>query len=208
MSLSGTALVTGASGIVGPAVARMLVERGITVRCTMRAAMKGVQHVVHVAADRRLWARNPAEIVDSNVSGSRNIMEEALRAGVERIVCTGSVATVKPIQVGDPADETSVLEKHQAVGAYKRRKLLAERPVLTKGARGLPVTIVKSSTPIGPRDAKPTPTGRMIVEAASGRVPAFVAAKAERERGDKARPYAEGIRDAIAWFRHAGHLRK
>jgi dihydroflavonol-4-reductase len=331
MNLTGKALVTGASGFVGSAVARLLVERGFSVRALVRSsspkqhlagldiefvqgdlrdaeavrqAMAGMRWIFHVAADYRLWARNPAEIIDNNMRSTRIVMEEARRASVERIVYTSSVATLKTGPSGESADETMPLDEHQAIGSYKLSKLMAERLVLDMAARGLPVTIVNPSTPIGPRDVKPTPTGRLIVEAASGRVPAFVetglnmvhvddvaaghlaalergrigeryilggqnaslseilatiarqtgrrpprmkipraavfpiavvaqtiargtgrepfitvdglrmsknrmfftAAKAERELGFHARPYAEGIRDAIEWFRQAGYL--
>lgn len=195
------ALVTGASGFVGSAVARRLVERGYRVRVLMRAsspsanvegiacetvegdmrdaqsmrrAMADVRYVFHVAADYRLWARDPEEIVRNNSAGARAVMESALAAGVERIVYTSSVAALKPL-AGGAADETSRHTEETAIGAYKRSKVVAERIVERMIAeRGLPAVIVSPSTPIGPRDIKPTPTGRIIVEAATGRMPAFV----------------------------------
>jgi dihydroflavonol-4-reductase len=142
---------------------------------TIRPAMAGVRYLFHVAADYRLWARDRNEIVINNVTGTRVMMEEALHAGVERIVYTSSVATLAVQRDGTSVDETVPLEELKAIGAYKRSKVAAERLVERMIAQqGLPAVIVNPSTPIGPRDVKPTPTGRIIVEAALGRIPAFV----------------------------------
>lgn len=193
-------LVTGASGFVGAAVARALAAQGARLRLLVRAtsdrtnvagldaelvegdlrdeasvrrAAEGVRYLFHVAADYRIWAPDPEEIVRNNRAGTLAVMNAARSAVVERIVYTSSVATLKPLD-GGAADETRPATPEQAVGAYKRSKVVAERLVEAMAADGLPVVIVNPSTPIGPRDVKPTPTGRIVVEAANGKMPAYV----------------------------------
>ena len=134
-----------------------------------------MRYIFHVAADYRLWARDPSEIFASNVEGTRNLMEEAMRAGVERVVYTSSVATIALRSDGMATTRPLHLRENESIGAYKRSKIAAERMVEAMVAeRGLAAVIVNPSTPIGPRDVRPTPTGRIIIEAANGRIPAFI----------------------------------
>jgi dihydroflavonol-4-reductase len=202
MSSPAQSLITGATGLVGSAVARTLVQAGFPVRALVRPgsprtqldgidvefiegdirdaasiqrAMRGIRYVFHVAADYRLWARDRSEIFAANVGGTRNVMQEALRAGVERVVYTSSVATLGWPYDGASGDETIPLSEAEGIGAYKRSKIAAERLVEAMVAsERLPAVIVNPSTPIGPRDVRPTPTGRIIVDAARGRIPCFL----------------------------------
>ena len=136
--------------------------------------MAGASELFHVAADYRVWAPDPEEIVRNNVTMTEVVMQAALAAGVQRIVYTSSVATILPLE-GGSADESRPARPEQATGAYKRSKVMAERLVERMVAgQGLPAIIVNPSTPIGPRDVHPTPTGRIIVEAANGGMPAYV----------------------------------
>jgi dihydroflavonol-4-reductase len=329
----GLVMVTGATGFVGSAIVRSLLAGGYSVRAFCRAssrrdnlagldteisdgdicdrgavarAVVGARYVVHAAADYRLWSPDRNALMRTNVTGTRTVMEAALHEGVERIVYTSSVATLTLRRGREAADETVPLAEEAAVGTYKRSKVAAERLVEAMIVRdGLPAIIVNPSTPIGPRDIRPTPTGRVIVEAASGRMYGFVetglnlvhvddvaaghvaalsrgaigeryilggdnvrladllrdiaelvgrpaprlrlsrtllyplalvteltalatrreplltlaglrmakhhmffsSAKAERELGYHARPYIEGVRDALDWFRQYGYLR-
>lgn len=197
-----TILVTGASGFVGSAVLRRLVNEGYAVRALVRPtsdrrnldglavevavgdvtdpaslvpAVKGCTGLFHVAADYRLWVRDPAPMFKANVDGTRNILVAAAEAGVGRMVYTSSVATLGLRPGGAAADEDTPVAFEDMIGPYKQSKFMAEAEVRRLvAAQGLPVVIVNPSTPVGPRDVKPTPTGRMIVEAATGRMPAYV----------------------------------
>jgi dihydroflavonol-4-reductase len=195
-------LITGASGFIGSAVLRVILRAGYEARTLLRPtsdrrnieglpveivpgdlkdrasldrALKGCEGLFHVAADYRLWVPNPPVMYENNVGGTVNIMEAALHAGVKRVVYTSSVATLGLRKDGGPADETTPVTLDDMIGHYKRSKFLAEGEVLRMvDQEGLPAVIVNPSTPIGPRDMKCTPTGRMILQAASGRMPAYV----------------------------------
>jgi dihydroflavonol-4-reductase len=194
-------LVTGATGFVGSAVARALLARGRRVRVLARPnsdrrnlgglaveiaegamedprslarAVAGCRYVYHVAADYRIWVPDPAPMFRANVDGTRDLLTAALEAGAERVVYTSSVATLGLVPGGSATEETSS-SVDDMIGPYKRSKFAAEQ--VARGLareRGLPVVIVNPSTPVGPGDIKPTPTGRLIVEAACGQMPAFV----------------------------------
>jgi dihydroflavonol-4-reductase len=195
-------LITGASGFVGSAVLRQLIAAGHTMRALVRPnsdrrnlaelpveivtgdltdrasldrALLGCSALFHVAAVYRLWGPQPQEIYEANVNGTRNLMIAAANAGVKRIVYTSSVATLGLTRDGSPADEDTPVSLVDMIGHYKRSKFLAEAEVKKLvEEQGLPVVIVNPSTPVGPRDIRPTPTGRIIVDALSGRMPAYV----------------------------------
>jgi dihydroflavonol-4-reductase len=197
-----TILVTGATGFVGSAVARRLVQHGFEVRVLVRPgsdrrnidgldvdvatgdladrdslerAAKGCAALFHVAADYRLWTRDPQGMFATNVDGTRDVLRAAAEAGATRVVYTSSVAVLGLRATGDPADEETPVAFADMIGPYKQSKFRAEAEVRRLVAdEGIPVVIVNPSMPVGPGDVKPTPTGRMIVEAASGRVPAYV----------------------------------
>jgi dihydroflavonol-4-reductase len=197
-----TTLLTGATGFVGAAVLRCLAKAGHNVRALVRPnsdrrnlsgvdceivtgdltdqeslkhAVRGCEAVFHVAADYRIWVPDREKMNRINVQGTVDLIRAAAAAGVPRIVYTSSVATLRLREDGFPADEQSHAELSDMIGAYKESKFLAEKEVkrLVVEAKS-PVVIVKPTAPFGPRDVKPTPTGRMVVEAASGRMPAYV----------------------------------
>jgi dihydroflavonol-4-reductase len=141
---------------------------------SMIRATQDVDVVYHVAADYRLWARRPADIYDSNVNGTRNVLQAARRARVARIIYTSTVGTIAVPRGDALSDENTRTSIDEMIGHYKRSKWLVEQEVLHAAADGLPVVIVNPTTPVGPGDAKPTPTGRLIVDFLNGRMPAYV----------------------------------
>ena len=195
------ALVTGATGFVGAAVARALLREQWQVRVlarrgsdrrnlkgldvevsegdltdvdSLQRAAQGCDGLFHVAADYRLGARDPAELYRANVEGTRNVLSAAHRSGVQRIVYTSSVATIGIPADGTPGDEQSANSLDNMIGHYKRSKYLAEEVAREAAQSGISVVIVSPSTPVGPGDVKPTPTGQLVLDAAAGRMPAYV----------------------------------
>ena len=194
-------LVTGATGFLGSHVARALAGRGEDVRVLVRPssdlraldglaaerftgdlrdrasldrAMEGVRRVFHVAADYRLWARNPREIFESNVTGTQNLLDSAHRVGVEKFVYTSTVATIAVPREGNLPNEETQSSVEEMIGDYKRSKFEAEKCALRAAEAGLPVVIVNPTTPVGVGDWKPTPTGKIIVDFLNGRMPGYV----------------------------------
>ncbi len=194
-------LVTGATGFVGGALARALAARGVAPRLLVRAnsdptniaqipgervvgdltdpaslarAVAGCRQVFHVAADYRIWVPDPAAMLRANVDGSAALVRAAQAADVERIVYCSSVAALGLTGTDHPADETTPVDESRIVGTYKLSKFRAEQAVLALARQGAPVVVVNPSMPIGPGDVKPTPTGRLIRDAARGKIPAFV----------------------------------
>ena len=194
-------LVTGASGFVGSHLVRLLASRGQRVRILARPtsnlraveglpvervtadlrdaaslapALRGVQRVYHVAADYRLWARHPQDIYESNVTGTRNLLDAARDAGVEKFVYCSTVATIAVPRHGQLPNENTKSALQEMIGHYKRSKFMAEQSALEAAAAGAPVVIVNPTAPVGPGDWKPTPTGRIILDFLRGKMPAYV----------------------------------
>ncbi len=195
------AFVTGATGFVGSHVARVLAEQGADLRLLVRStsdlrniedlkaermtgdlrdpaalkkAVSGCDAVFHVAADYRLWVRDPDEMYRSNVEGTRAILEAARESGVRRVVYTSSVATMGFNSNGHPADESSPVSLANMIGHYKRSKFMAEEVAIEAGRSGMDVVVVNPTTPVGERDIKPTPTGRIVVDFLKKKFPAYV----------------------------------
>ena len=195
------AFVTGATGFLGSHVARALADQGAELRLLVRPtsnlrnldglkaetatgdlrdaaslekAMSGCDTVFHVAADYRLWVRDPEEMYRSNVEGTRAILEAARKNGVRRIVHTSSVATMGFTSDGHPADEDSPVSLADMIGHYKRSKFMAEQVALQAGRSGMQVVTVNPTTPVGEQDVKPTPTGRIVLDFLKRKFPAYV----------------------------------
>jgi len=195
------ALITGATGFVGAAVARAVAATGVEVRLlvrrgsdprnlaglsyepaygdlcdldSLRRALAGCAHLYHVAAHYALWARDPAIFYQVNVGGTRALLEAARAAGTERIVYTSTIGAIGVSPEGGPGTEETPVSLSHMAGDYKRSKYLAEQEVLVQARAGLPVVIVNPSAPVGERDIKPTPTGQIIVDFMKGRMWAYI----------------------------------
>ncbi len=195
------ALVTGATGFVGGAVARALVQAGAEVRVltrkgadlqnlaglpvkqvhgdlrdrdSLRQALRGCRQLYHVAAHYALWAKDPSIFYDINVTGTRNILETAREVGVERSVYCSTIGAIGLPPGGGLGTEETPVSLEQMAGHYKRSKYLAEQEVQRLAQEGLPVVIVNPSAPVGAADVKPTPTGQIIVDFMKGRMPAYI----------------------------------
>jgi dihydroflavonol-4-reductase len=195
------AFVTGATGFLGSHVARVLAEQGAQLRLLVRPtsdlrniadldaervlgdlrdpasiekALAGCETVFHVAADYRLWVRDPEQMYRSNVEGTRSLLEAARKQGVRRVVYTSSVATMGFTSNGSVADENSPVALRNMIGHYKRSKFMAEQAAFEAARAGLDVVVVNPTTPIGERDIKPTPTGRIVLDFLKRKFPAYV----------------------------------
>ncbi len=194
-------LVTGANGFIGSHLTRYLIAQGERVRVLVRrqsdvrsiaglpvefayadlrdsanlsSTLEGVQRVFHVAADYRLWAKNPQEIYENNVTGTRNLLKASHLAGIDRFVFTSTVGTLLSSNPQKVADEQTHLHLTDMIGHYKRSKFLAEQAALDAARSGQPVVIVNPTAPLGPGDWKPTPTGRILLDFLNGQLPAYV----------------------------------
>lgn len=195
------AFVTGATGFIGASIVRELLKDGVAVRALVRPGSDirnleglpvellpgdlldrtslangctGCGWVFHAAADYRLWSRTPQAMYRTNVEGTRNLLEAALASGAERVVYTSSVGTLGNPGDGTPGDEQTPVTLRDMAGDYKKSKFLAEREAEKFVDRGLPLVIVNPSTPVGPQDIKPTPTGKIIVDFVNGKMPAYL----------------------------------
>ena len=192
--------MTGGTGFVGRAVVTALLDAGRQVRVLVRdpkhpalaglevevavgdlkdagsleRAVRGCDHIFHAAADYRLWVPDPAEMYAVNVEGTRALLAAAAAAGVERVVYTSTVGALGNPGNGTPGNETTPVSIAEMVGHYKRSKFLAEEAALDFAAKGLPLVVVNPSTPVGPWDSRPTPTGRMVIDYLQGRMPAYL----------------------------------
>ena len=169
------ALVRPSSDLAGIAdLAIETVDGDLRDQASLRTALGGCRELFHVAADYRLWARNPAEIYASNVEGTRNILQAARAAGVERVVYTSTVGCIGVPGNGESGDEETPVSLSKMEGAYKRSKFLAEQVALEFADEGLPVVIVNPTAPVGEGDRKPTPTGQIIIDFLRGTMPAYL----------------------------------
>jgi dihydroflavonol-4-reductase len=195
------ALVTGATGFIGFHVARLLAKQGFSVKAlvregsdahslkalgiepvigdvrdphSVRRALEGCRQLYHLAADYRLWVKDPKTMYDINVKGTENVMEAALIAGIERVVYTSTVGVLAACSNGKPSNEETPVSIKDMVGDYKKSKFIAETAVYGFIGKGLPVVIVNPTTPIGDMDRKPTPTGKIIVDFLNGKFPAYL----------------------------------
>lgn len=195
------ALVTGGTGFLGAHIVRELIKEGAAVKALVRPgsdrrnlaglavevsegdlldehslarALSGCNTLFHAAADYRLWLKDPAAMYATNLNGTENILQAALAAGIEKVVYTSSVGTLGNSGDGTPGDETTPVSFAEMTGHYKKSKFLAERKAEAFVSQGLPLVIVNPSTPVGPLDRKPTPTGKIIVDFLAGRMPAYL----------------------------------